>query len=72
MLTSAGVTVRFVVSKTKVAPLQPLTIPCLELLAAFLLSKLISYMTDSLRPTLPQLDVHCYTDSQMMETLHAE
>ena len=65
MLTSAGLMVRFVVSKTRVALLQSLTIPRLELLAAFLLSKLISSVTDSLRPTLPRLHVRHYTDSQV-------
>lgn len=40
--------VKFVVAKTRVAPLQPQTIPRLELLSAFLLSKLIRSVADSL------------------------
>ena len=62
--TSSNV-VRFVVSKTRVAPLQSQTIPRLELLSAYLLSKLIVSVVDSLKPALPQIDVRCYTDSQV-------
>ena len=53
------------VSKTRVAPLQPQTIPRLELLLAFLLAKLIVSVSSSLKPVLPQLEVKCYTDSQV-------
>ena len=57
--------VKFVVAKTRVAPLQPQTIPRLELLSAFLLSKLIQSVADSLSPNLPSLHLKCYTDSQV-------
>ena len=58
--------VKFLVSKTRVALLQPQTIPRLELLSAFLLSKLVSSVIDSLSHTLlPQVSVRCYTDSQV-------
>lgn len=63
--TSSGVVVRFVVSKTRVAPLQLQSIPRLELLSAFLLSKLMVSVVNSLKPTLPRVDVQCYTDSQV-------
>lgn len=63
--TESGTAVRFLVSKTRVAPLQPQTIPRLELLSAFLLSKLVVSVFNSLKPTLPQIKVHCYTDSQV-------
>lgn len=59
------VAVKFVVAKTKVAPLQPQMIPRLELLSAFLLSKLIVSTMNSLNPTLKELDVRLYTDSQV-------
>ena len=39
--THDGVTVRFVASKSRVAPLRELTIPRLELLSALLLARLI-------------------------------
>ena len=61
--TEAGTVVKFVVSKTRVAPLQIQTIPRLELLSALLLSKLITAVTESVKPNLPQLGIQCYTDS---------
>ena len=57
--------VKFVVAKTRVAPLTSQTIPRLELLSAFLLSKLITSVIDSLSPTLTELSLKCYTDSQV-------
>ena len=54
---------RFVAAKTRVAPLQGQTVPRLELLSAFLLSKLISSVHLSLQNQFPHLDVRCYTDS---------
>ncbi len=57
--------VQFVVSKTRVAPLQAQTIPRLELLSAYLLSKLMVSVLGSLLVTLPQLKAQCYTDSQI-------
>ena len=55
--------VKFMVAKTRVAPLQTQTIPRLELLSAFLLSKLISVVADCLSSVLPELACRCYTDS---------
>ena len=63
--TNSGVTVQFVVSKTRVAPLQLQTIPRLELLSALLLSKLIVSVVNSLKSTLPPVEIRCYTDSQV-------
>ena len=60
-----NVEVKFVVAKTRVAPLTSQTIPRLELLSAFLLSKLITSVIDSLSPTLTELSLKCYTDSQV-------
>ena len=57
--------VKFIVTKTRVAPLQPQTVPRLELLSAFLLSKLISSVADCLSFTIPKLGFRCYTDSQV-------
>jgi hypothetical protein len=55
--------VKFLVSKTRVAPLQTQTIPRLELLSAFLFSKLVTSVVEALSTTLPQVTVRCYTDS---------
>ena len=57
--------VRFVAAKTRVAPLRPQTIPRLELLFAFLLSKLVVSVHNSLQGQTTALDVRCYTDSQV-------
>ena len=57
--------VQFVAAKTRVAPLQPQTIPRLELLSALLLSRLIITVADSFKPMLPHLDQRCYTDSRV-------
>ena len=61
--TEAGTSIKFVLSKTRVAPLQVQTIPHLELFSTFLLSKLIISIAESLRPNLPWLGIQCYTDS---------
>ena len=63
--TDSSVVVRFVVAKTRVTPLQTQTIPRLELLSALLLSKLIASVADSLKHNLGQVDIRCYTDSQV-------
>ena len=57
--------VRFVVAKMRVAPLQAQTIPRLELLSALLLSRLITTVSDSLKSTLQQLELRCFTNSQV-------
>ena len=58
-----GVRVQFIVSKTRVAPTQQLTIPRLELLSALLLARLITVVSDDLKLILPPFDLKCYTDS---------
>ena len=61
--TVCGIRVRFIVSKTRVAPTQELTIPRLELLSALLLSRLITVVSDDLKLILPHFDLRRYTDS---------
>jgi hypothetical protein len=61
--TVCGIRVQFIVSKTRVAPTQELTIPRLELLSALLLARLITVVSDDLKLILPQFDLKCYTDS---------
>ena len=63
--TESHATVRFVAAKTRVAPLQAPTIPRLELLSAFLLSKLIISVRDCLQHEMAPLSIQCYSDSQV-------
>ena len=63
--TETNSVVRFVAAKTRVAPLQGQTIPRLELLSAFLLSKLVTSVYTSLQHHMSPLDIRCYTDSQV-------
>ena len=63
--TTAGLHVRFVASKTRVAPVHKQTIPRLELLSALLLSRLVTSVTTSLESELPLSQPTCYTDSKV-------
>ena len=74
--TSYGVQVRFVASKTRVAPAKGMTIPRL---AALLLSKLMVSVNCALESELTLDDPSCFTDSKVtlywiqgMETVHPE
>ena len=58
-------TVRFVASKTRVAPVHEQTIPRLELLSALLLAKLLTSVATSLESELPLSLPTCYTDSKV-------
>ena len=58
--------VRFVVAKTRVAPLQAQMIPRLELLFSLLLSRLITTASDNLKSTLQRLELRCFIDSQVV------
>ena len=57
--------VRFVASKTRVAPVHEQTIPRLELLSALLLAKLLTSVATSLESELPLSLPTCYTDSKV-------
>ena len=61
--TSSGYTARFVAAKTRVAPLQPQTIPRLELLSALLLSRLLSAVTQSLESEMQLSPPRYFTES---------
>ena len=57
--------VEFVASKSRVAPLQPQTIPRLELLSALLLARLMTSIVEILSPVVRLDSLQCYTDSQV-------
>ena len=63
--TCMGCVVRFVASKTRVAPVQTQTIPRLELLSALLLARLMAHLTHSLESEIPLGEPTCYTDSKV-------
>ena len=61
--TSAGRQVRFVASKTRVAPLKSQMIPRLELLSAVLLARLMSSITQAIEGEVTLSTPCCFTDS---------
>ena len=62
---STGKFVRFVTSKTRVAPTQTQAIPRLELLSALLLARLITSVTNNLNSQLTLAPPKCFTDSKV-------
>lgn len=63
--TKDTVTVRLLSAKTRVSPLQTLTIPRLELLATLLLARLMSSITQSLESNIALKPPMCWTDSKV-------
>ena len=59
--------VRFIVSKTRVSPLRPQTIPCscLELLSALLLARLMKSVATSIGTEMQLEEPTCYTNSEV-------
>ena len=58
---SGKVNVQLVMSKNRVAPTKRVTLPRLELLAAFILSKLLKFVLESLKVTVDR--IVCWSDS---------
>ena len=56
--------VKFLAAKTRVAPVNGMTIPRLELLSALLLSKLITSIAAALETEISLRDPVCFTDSK--------
>ena len=65
MKTQEGFHVKFLTSKTRVNPLQPQTIPRLELLSALLLTRLLVSVRKGLESRLSLSETTCYTDSKV-------
>ena len=55
----------FIVSRMRVSPLRPVTIPRLELLSALYLARLMANVTESQSERLSLGDRRCFTDSQI-------
>ena len=51
------VSIRFIASKAKVCPIKKLSIPCLELMAAHLLAKLVNNIKETLAEELENLPI---------------
>ena len=64
-ISDCGVTVSFLASKTKVAPLKKLTIPRLEFLGCLLLSKLIKEVLEGVNGRIEVDDIYCWSDSKV-------
>ena len=58
--------VAFTMSKTRVAPLKPLTLPRLELSAAVLAARLGDFIVRSLQHSHFQINTHLWSDSQIV------
>ena len=63
--TTVGNYVKFVASKSRVAPIKELTIPRLELLAALVLARLITYVKEALELDVGVTNMSCWTDSRV-------
>ena len=61
--TTNGRYLKFVASKSRVAPVKHESIPRLELLATLVLARLITHVGDALKPEVEITEMTCWTDS---------
>ena len=63
--TTTGSYVTFVASKSRAAPVKQLSIPRLEILAALVRARLITYVREALELDVAITDMTCLTDSRV-------
>jgi hypothetical protein len=63
--TASSTYVRFLASKTRVAPIDKQTISRLELLSCLILARLLKDVEEALRQELQLQDSFCWTDSKV-------
>ncbi|XP_022792234.1 uncharacterized protein LOC111331393 [Stylophora pistillata] len=63
--TATGSYVKFLASRSRVAPVKQETIPRLKFLAALILARLISHVGEALKPELYIINLSCWTDSKV-------
>ena len=63
--TTNGSYLKFVASKSRVAPVKHESIPRLELLAALVLARLITHVCEALEPEVGIAEMTCWTDSRV-------
>ena len=63
--TTNGKYLKFVASKSRVAPVEHKSIPRLELLAALVLARLITHVGDALEPEVEITGISCWKDSRI-------
>ena len=63
--TTMGSYVKFLASRSRVAPVKEETIPRLELLAALIVARLTSHVGEALEPEVNINEMTCWTDSKV-------
>ena len=66
--TNETVSTQLIMSKTRVAPLEPTSVPRLELLASLISSRLVTRVKNALSPVVSIEEIYCWSDSTT--TLH--